>query len=645
MKLASFNQRRAPLASADDSTRPRHMRRALITAGAAATFFLSFLTVVLSTRALLLLALSLCLSAVAVSFAVSDFHRRGAWAKLSPLLRTKLLRTNLLEWLFDDGISRKLAPFMPFLLGMSDEELKVYLQQAPAEVRETMLRPGLVHLLPIGLQTLLLGTDRLQRLHQQGTVDPDVIEGSDTAAASDVSATAGMSAATLSDGGIHTPTTAASSSAVAGAQQPIVTRTYQLPFDHRSWSRPAMQMIIRRRVMQSFDQTLSKVGLSSSNTLLSASVVGSAVAVGVLTIARKRLGVLVPGAVKGIAVSVAVLLWMLYFLRRRADTAMRQLQIPPQHTAGTTRSRHTLNATGEVGQSTVAGRTIDAVTVADLITRARAMQSTASGRGAAGSAYHQHQDAVSTRPSSQAQDVRHAYAPESPISPRVDGGMRTTGAAIVAGRQLAAAAPGADGSQASAGGWTAGWKRRLSPAFSQPDLSSGSISPEDTGTSTDGGGNATGGGAFTVAGGTGGRSHAGGGGTADGEPDDDFEDGDIDPDIEQAVVDMALRVVQGQSLRSSLSSSGVIEESTSVDANSTGAAARIGSPSTIVNGGVEANLEATTTSTSADGLRRRRLAPPSDLSRPPLDDSSSLGEAIEEDEYAGEDDDDGGKDT
>ena len=119
--------------------------------------FVCWIVLISSARALLCLSLSLVGAGVAAHFGLRVVRRRGVLNLLPPELRRRFSAMTLLEWLRDDALSRRLAPYRPLLLGLSDDELALYLDSAPLATREILLRPGLGHHLPEGLQTLLFG--------------------------------------------------------------------------------------------------------------------------------------------------------------------------------------------------------------------------------------------------------------------------------------------------------------------------------------------------------------------------------------------------------------------------------------------------------------------------------------------------------
>ena len=93
----------------------------------------------------------------------------AVWARLQLLLdngilpllpahaQRQLTRTNLLTWIRDDSLSRRVAPFLPLLLPMTPAETRAFLDAAPPAFRHQVLAPGLAHLLPATIQRLLMG--------------------------------------------------------------------------------------------------------------------------------------------------------------------------------------------------------------------------------------------------------------------------------------------------------------------------------------------------------------------------------------------------------------------------------------------------------------------------------------------------------
>ena len=59
----------------------------------------------------------------------------------------------------DATLSNKLKQYAPLLLGLSEEETQVYLQNAPTEFRKYLLAPGLIHFLPRFVKRILLPED------------------------------------------------------------------------------------------------------------------------------------------------------------------------------------------------------------------------------------------------------------------------------------------------------------------------------------------------------------------------------------------------------------------------------------------------------------------------------------------------------
>jgi hypothetical protein len=135
-------------------------KRARAAAAASGACFACWLASVLSPRALVFLLLTVGFAAVAASARLSELRAKGLFRSLSPHTRALLSRTTLLDFMRDDSLAKKIAPYVPFALNMDDAEVELYLRAAPPDVRASLLRPGLAHLLPPGLRALLLGAPR-----------------------------------------------------------------------------------------------------------------------------------------------------------------------------------------------------------------------------------------------------------------------------------------------------------------------------------------------------------------------------------------------------------------------------------------------------------------------------------------------------
>lgn len=200
-------------------TSPNYLQRARISGLITIVAFLSWLMVLLSFRQLLYLGLFLTFLALTLYFRLQHFRRYGfAGTVKIQELRQRLLYGNpnnqvtntlvnftdedhstvitdnvdnsstllshqqddhhhhhadplysmrLLDWLRDDSLSKKIAPYVPFILNMDNEEVQIYLQSAPPAIRNTLLRPGLIHLLPSNLVKLFIGEEGIHILDQQ----------------------------------------------------------------------------------------------------------------------------------------------------------------------------------------------------------------------------------------------------------------------------------------------------------------------------------------------------------------------------------------------------------------------------------------------------------------------------------------------
>ena len=69
-------------------------------------------------------------------------------------------RSSLLEWLLDGSffarISDAVHRYGPFFLGLRSPEAKKVVGRMPPHVRRRLLRPGVIHLMPLPLQRALL---------------------------------------------------------------------------------------------------------------------------------------------------------------------------------------------------------------------------------------------------------------------------------------------------------------------------------------------------------------------------------------------------------------------------------------------------------------------------------------------------------
>ncbi|GLD93468.1 hypothetical protein PINS_up002060 [Pythium insidiosum] len=87
---------------------------------------------------------------------MEEASAKGLVTLLPESVQHLLLRTTLLEWLTDTTFMDKLRPFLPFLLPLSKAEQNRVLEQLPVETQLMLTRPGMVTLLPDGVQRVLL---------------------------------------------------------------------------------------------------------------------------------------------------------------------------------------------------------------------------------------------------------------------------------------------------------------------------------------------------------------------------------------------------------------------------------------------------------------------------------------------------------
>jgi len=87
---------------------------------------------------------------------VLHVRQRGLLELIPERVRTVMLTSSLLEWLTDFSFFNALRPYAIFLLGLNEEETEYALNALPVEVQTTLMRPGVVHLLPDSMQRALL---------------------------------------------------------------------------------------------------------------------------------------------------------------------------------------------------------------------------------------------------------------------------------------------------------------------------------------------------------------------------------------------------------------------------------------------------------------------------------------------------------
>ncbi len=103
-----------------------------------------------------LVLLCLCCSAVVAAASVAASIRRNGLLAYSPQWLTDILvNQSLLHFLSDATLLKEARKYAPLFLGLSPEELRLYLAGAPADVREKLTRPGTLHLFPISWQEWL----------------------------------------------------------------------------------------------------------------------------------------------------------------------------------------------------------------------------------------------------------------------------------------------------------------------------------------------------------------------------------------------------------------------------------------------------------------------------------------------------------
>ncbi|CAM9625610.1 unnamed protein product, partial [Discosporangium mesarthrocarpum] len=82
--------------------------------------------------------------------------RRGILTILPRDAVELLTRTSLLDWLTDSGFFDSVKPYLVFLMGLTKDEAQLALRALPPRARMKMMRPGLLHALPIPVQNLLM---------------------------------------------------------------------------------------------------------------------------------------------------------------------------------------------------------------------------------------------------------------------------------------------------------------------------------------------------------------------------------------------------------------------------------------------------------------------------------------------------------
>lgn len=309
-------------------------------------------------RVLALTGAAIACAAYAAAIVARKVKREGLATYMSPAARQMLRETTLLEWLRDDSLSRKIAPLRPFLLGMSDDEVRLYLHAAPSHLRTTLLQPGLARALPDGLKALLLG-------NEADTIAAGVQEHERSAAAEAPAASehphsslgGGFPEATAQQtehqenahadvngeivGAIPVPYSRVYAAVMAAGEdssddsEPEGARAALGAAPHGgdaslaghavrpvTWPSDVMSAIVRRRVASNVRNALAAAGLSA-DALLDLSVAASVLNAAQLLIWRGQLSG-VGRSARRTALVANLGLWLLYLARRRADAALSQ---------------------------------------------------------------------------------------------------------------------------------------------------------------------------------------------------------------------------------------------------------------------------------------------------------------------------------
>jgi len=96
-----------------------------------------------------------CSAAVAARSTVSEVRNNGLLCYCPEWISDMLLRQSLLHFLSDAKLLKELRKYAPLFLGLSPNELRLYLAGAPVEFRDNLTRPGMLHLFPIAWQQWL----------------------------------------------------------------------------------------------------------------------------------------------------------------------------------------------------------------------------------------------------------------------------------------------------------------------------------------------------------------------------------------------------------------------------------------------------------------------------------------------------------
>lgn len=237
----------------------------------------------------------------------------------------------------------KLTPYLPLLTSLDDEELHLYLQRASPSTRQTLLQPGLGHLLPAGVQSVLLGNDAMP-------------QGPAIAATGD---------ALVDQPQLPTAVTTVLQDPSAPLPAVIVPQSQTMrPHSGGApdWPRDVLRLIIKRRFLLQMLAPLDRAGLNNQKLLIGASVMaGLAVAAAINAFsspAARQAGqrAATTAAAGGLAVAAAlgagnassllarlasawrsspatrmlvlaaIAAWGLWWMRRRAEAAVQQLQ-------------------------------------------------------------------------------------------------------------------------------------------------------------------------------------------------------------------------------------------------------------------------------------------------------------------------------
>lgn len=188
------------------------------------------------------------------------------------------LNRTLLQWLRDDSLPKKVLPFLPFLISLSDEEVHAYLQAAPREIQGALTTKGLARLLPQSAQAWILGHE------ETATMDASVDD---------------------------------ASSSTSGA----IIRSSRPNTEVPPWAVRVLSMFMRRRLLRGAEHVLDACGVPGEGASLDV-----ALAVTVLWAVQAALAP--RGWVKSTAIfnSATMLVWGVYVARKSVRGALHALQ-------------------------------------------------------------------------------------------------------------------------------------------------------------------------------------------------------------------------------------------------------------------------------------------------------------------------------